>query len=124
MGSDKSITKEHVLLGSRAINNSISLLPRQLVCAAAGAFVLLAAVCSLLAIQSDGVDSQPVARGHLRVNFLVGGAQKSGTTFLHSLLRLHPKIWMTTPKEPHFWDRVAPAGHVWPAHGGVCSFDW
>ncbi len=37
-------------------------------------------------------------------NFLCVGAQKSGTTKLHSMLRNHPEIYLPRIKEPHFFD--------------------
>jgi len=37
--------------------------------------------------------------------FLGIGAQKSGTTWLHEMLRLHPDVGMPEQKELHFWDR-------------------
>lgn len=36
-------------------------------------------------------------------DFVVGGAPKSGTTALCSYLSDHPKVFVTTPKEPHFY---------------------
>ena len=36
-------------------------------------------------------------------NFLVVGAQKSGTTSLYSYLKQHPQIYMSPLKEPHFF---------------------
>ncbi len=36
--------------------------------------------------------------------FVVGGAQKSGTTTLDALLRLHPALQMARKKETHFFD--------------------
>lgn len=39
-----------------------------------------------------------------RVGFLVGGAQKSGTTALDACLRQHPQIGMPAHKEVHFFD--------------------
>ncbi len=39
-------------------------------------------------------------------DFLIGGAQKSGTTTLHMLLRLHPEIFFPArPQELDFFDR-------------------
>jgi hypothetical protein len=38
------------------------------------------------------------------VNFLVVGAQKSGTTALHDYLENHPNICLATSKEVHFFD--------------------
>jgi hypothetical protein len=40
--------------------------------------------------------------------FLGIGAQKTGTTWLHSMLRLHPDVGMPEQKELHFWDREEP----------------
>jgi hypothetical protein len=37
-------------------------------------------------------------------NFLVIGAQKSGTTWLDRNLRTHPEIWLPPEKEIHFFD--------------------
>lgn len=37
------------------------------------------------------------------VNLFVPGAAKSGTSTLHNLLNLHPKINMSSNKEPHIW---------------------
>jgi hypothetical protein len=39
-----------------------------------------------------------------RVNFLIVGAMKSGTTALASFLRQHPEICMSPKKEIHFFD--------------------
>jgi hypothetical protein len=36
-------------------------------------------------------------------NFLVIGAQKSGTTALYHYLRQHPQVYMSPVKEPHFF---------------------
>jgi len=42
----------------------------------------------------------------MRVDFVIGGTQKSGTSALDSFLRQHPEICMpTTRKELHFFDR-------------------
>ena len=37
-------------------------------------------------------------------DFLIIGAQKSGTTWLDRNLRLHPQIWLPPEKELHFFD--------------------
>lgn len=42
-----------------------------------------------------------------RVDFVVGGVQKGGTTSLDRLLRKHPAIAMAREKEPHWFDRDA-----------------
>jgi hypothetical protein len=36
-------------------------------------------------------------------NFLIVGAQKSGTTSLYNYLKQHPQIYMSPAKEPHFF---------------------
>lgn len=36
-------------------------------------------------------------------NLYIPGAAKSGTSTIHSLLNQHPKISMSSVKEPHFW---------------------
>lgn len=38
-------------------------------------------------------------------NLFVIGASKCGTTFMHDLLRQHPEIFMTQPKEPFYFNR-------------------
>jgi hypothetical protein len=38
-------------------------------------------------------------------NFVIVGAMRSGTTSLTHYLRSHPDVFMSTPKEPHFFDR-------------------
>lgn len=43
----------------------------------------------------------------MRVDFVIGGTQKGGTSALDSFLRQHPEICMpTTKKELHFFDRA------------------
>lgn len=39
-----------------------------------------------------------------RVDFLIAGSQKGGTTALDSYLRSHPEVCMATRKEAHFFD--------------------
>lgn len=39
-----------------------------------------------------------------KLSFVIGGAQKAGTSTLDSLFRLHPEIQMARHKEPHFFD--------------------
>ncbi|MCB0207677.1 MAG: sulfotransferase domain-containing protein [Anaerolineae bacterium] len=41
---------------------------------------------------------------NIRVNFLIAGAQKSGTSALDAYLRRHPEICMGERKEVHFFD--------------------
>jgi hypothetical protein len=40
-----------------------------------------------------------------RPDFLVIGAQRSGTTWLHHVLKRHPQIWLPPIKELHYFDR-------------------
>src|SRR6185295_14292982 len=40
----------------------------------------------------------------MKVNFLVCGAHKGGTTALYAYLRAHPETRMSRPKELHFFD--------------------
>lgn len=40
---------------------------------------------------------------HQKPNFLVVGAARSGTTGLVEGLRSHPQVFVTTPKEPHYF---------------------
>lgn len=36
-------------------------------------------------------------------NFIIAGAPKSGTTALYEYLQTHPQVYLTEPKEPHFF---------------------
>lgn len=50
-------------------------------------------------------------------NFFVVGAAKSGTTALYHGLARHPDVYLTTPKEPHFYAYLADPsglGHLFP----------
>ncbi|MFY8149329.1 MAG: sulfotransferase family protein [Prochlorococcaceae cyanobacterium] len=38
-------------------------------------------------------------------DFLVIGAQRSGTTWLHRVLQQHPDLWLTPVKELHYFDK-------------------
>ena len=55
-----------------------------------------------------------------KADFFIAGNSKSGTTALQKFLKAHPKIFMTTPKEPfyfcpEFWRDPSPDGafHGW-----------
>lgn len=39
----------------------------------------------------------------IKPNLFIPGAGKSGTSSMHQLLGFHPKICMSSVKEPHFW---------------------
>ena len=39
-------------------------------------------------------------------DFLVIGAQRAGTTWLHRVLRQHPSLWLPPVKELHYFDRL------------------
>ena len=55
-------------------------------------------------------------------DLLIAGAQKSGTTTLHSWLRDHPDVFMAAPKELHYFDRHYDKGPQWYAdHFGAAS---
>lgn len=41
----------------------------------------------------------------MKPNFLILGAQKSGTTSLYHYLNQHPDVYMSEPKEPHYFER-------------------
>lgn len=47
--------------------------------------------------------------------FVIPGVQKSGTTTLHDLLGHHPRIWVSRPKELHFFDQHRDRGLEWYA---------
>ncbi len=56
--------------------------------------------------------------GGFRVDFLVGGTQKGGTTALAYFLGQHPEICLPTQKEAHFFDAADfPADHTPEASG-------
>lgn len=42
----------------------------------------------------------------MKVNFIIVGAMKCGTTSLSNLLAAHPKVSFSTPKEPQFFSRT------------------
>jgi hypothetical protein len=54
----------------------------------------------------DGVKGylRPLARKKKFPEFLIIGAQKAGTTWLHRNLQAHPQIWMPKEKELHYFD--------------------
>jgi hypothetical protein len=39
----------------------------------------------------------------MKINLIIGGTEKGGTTTLHYLLKSHPKILMPRAKELHFF---------------------
>lgn len=45
------------------------------------------------------------ARSTTGPDFLVIGAQRAGTTWLHRVLRQHPELWLTPVKELHYFDK-------------------
>ena len=54
--------------------------------------------------------------GH-RVDFVIGGVQKGGTTMLASILAAHPGIVMPEMKEPHWFDNDERFAHGRPPPG-------
>lgn len=51
------------------------------------------------------MDSKELNHNFLLPNLFVPGAGKSGTSTLHELLNQHPKICMSSIKEPQFWTK-------------------
>ena len=49
----------------------------------------------------------------IRVSFLVIGAQKAGTSWLHEMLSRHPQLKLPASKELHFWDWNRSKGLAW-----------
>jgi hypothetical protein len=41
-------------------------------------------------------------------NFFIVGTVRGGTTWLHRQLRAHPQVFMSEPKEPHYYSGVPP----------------
>ncbi len=67
------------------------------------------------------------------VDFLGIGAQRAGTTWLHSCLRPHPRVWLPPGKELHYFDRLSGQGPGFTRVGslwrgvtgrGIESVDW
>jgi hypothetical protein len=44
-------------------------------------------------------------------DFLVIGAQRAGTTWLHRVLRRHPELWLPPVKELHYFDKLSTSGN-------------
>ncbi|MAE69495.1 MAG: sulfotransferase [Gemmatimonadetes bacterium] len=69
------------------------------------------------------VDNNPAGRE--RIDFVIGGTQKGGTSALDQYLRLHPDLCMAHRKEPHFFDNeevfASQSVSVTPYHA---NFDW
>ncbi|MBU3665937.1 MAG: sulfotransferase [Chthoniobacterales bacterium] len=57
------------------------------------------------------MNEQPV------VDFLGIGAQRAGTTWIHSCLRHHPELWLPNAKEIHYFDRLVRHGWGEPPTG-------
>jgi Sulfotransferase family len=49
-----------------------------------------------------------------RPNLFLVGAMKSGTTYLSDLLKLHPAVFMSTPREPSYFVNPEVLRRVWP----------
>jgi hypothetical protein len=47
---------------------------------------------------------RPLTRKKKFPDFLIIGAQKAGTTWLHRNLQAHPQVWMPKEKELHYFD--------------------
>jgi hypothetical protein len=57
-------------------------------------------------IPQDCVAGAGSAMSHRGPDFLVIGAQRAGTTWLHRVLRQHPALWLPPVKELHYFDRL------------------
>ncbi|MEO8330056.1 MAG: sulfotransferase, partial [Candidatus Nanopelagicales bacterium] len=44
---------------------------------------------------------------------IIAGAQKSGTTTLRGMMAQHPDVFMSTPKELHYFDSYYDRGIEW-----------
>lgn len=53
----------------------------------------------------EPVVPEPAPTGPRLPGFLIIGAQKAGTTWMHEMLGEHPDVFMPTPKELHFFDQ-------------------
>lgn len=49
----------------------------------------------------------------IKITFLCIGAQKAGTSYLHTILNMHPNINVPKQKEVHFWDWYRYKGYKW-----------
>ncbi len=61
--------------------------------------------------------TSPLADPAGRLGFVVGGAQKCGTTALHAYLCRHPELEMAREKETHFFDEEAAVDWRAPDYG-------
>jgi len=61
------------------------------------------------------MDAPPTDRAPGRVDFVIGGVQKGGTTALDRLLRGHPDVAMASIKEPKWFDDDRNYAHGPPA---------
>ncbi len=64
----------------------------------------------------DTVDAKTRLRRY--PDFLIIGAQKAGTTWLHNNLNYHPNIWLAPAKELNYFNQVsAPSSDQWEGAG-------
>jgi hypothetical protein len=57
-------------------------------------------------------------------DFLIIGAQKAGTTWLHRNLQMHPQVWMPKEKELHYFDeKVKNESSLWDRVRGERAMD-
>ena len=54
-------------------------------------------------LREPELDSNRMMRGP---DFLVIGAQRAGTTWLHRVLQQHPNLWLPPVKELHYFDKL------------------
>lgn len=53
-----------------------------------------------------GREPSPTANGRRPPDFMIVGAVKAGTTWLHTMLERHPRIWGAPIKEVHYFDAI------------------
>ncbi|MCA1812845.1 MAG: sulfotransferase domain-containing protein, partial [Halobacteriales archaeon] len=71
----------------------------------------------------SGAAAEPRQAARVLPSFFLLGATKAGTTSLHAHLAQHPRLGMSEPKEPHFYDLHYARGLDWyaDAHFAHCS---
>ena len=54
-------------------------------------------------------------------DFLIIGAQRAGTTWLHRVLRQHPSLWLAPVKELHYFDKLDIDPHLPRSEGKAAA---
>ncbi len=55
-------------------------------------------------------------------DFLILGPQRTGTTWVHANLKLHPELFLSYPKELYYFNSVQKGAHAFSRH--VRDFEW